>query len=338
VRVARADVAEASALAAALAETEPASPPLRGVVHAAGTLDDGIVMQLRPAQLASVMRPKVDGAWNLHEATAGRPLDFFVLFSSAASVLGSPGQAIYAAANAFLDALVHERRARGLPGLSINWGPWSGVGLAARPDRGGRLSAGGIGSLTPAQGQAALASLLQTDTAQVTVMPVDWRALARLSPSLARAPFLAPLVAAEAGAPTEPGAEPPRQTVAALRAAAPAARQGLLEVYLQEQVARVLRLPPAKLDVHRPLSTLGIDSLMAVELKNRVESELRTSLPLIRLVQGPSVAELAGLLLEQMEGSEPPPTRVERPPAPPAGPRDSLLLSILSLGEDERNA
>ncbi|PYS24487.1 MAG: hypothetical protein DMF72_05330, partial [Acidobacteria bacterium] len=123
--VIKADVAQREELAAALAEIDRSQPPLRGIIHAAGTLDDGVLIQLDRERFEGVMRPKVDGAWNLHVLTLDRPLDFFVFFSSAASVLGSPAQGNYAAANAFMDALAHRRRSQGRPALSINWGSWS---------------------------------------------------------------------------------------------------------------------------------------------------------------------------------------------------------------------
>jgi myxalamid-type polyketide synthase MxaB len=130
VREVRADVAS-PADTARLIEACQAEAPLRGVVHAAGVLDDGVVDRQTAERFSRVLAPKVYGAWNLHHQTRELPLDFFVLFSSMASVLGSPGQSSYAVANAFLDALAHHRRARGLPGLSINWGPWSEAGMAA---------------------------------------------------------------------------------------------------------------------------------------------------------------------------------------------------------------
>jgi hypothetical protein len=132
-------------------------PPLRGIFHAAGVLDDGLMLNLDEERFQKVLEPKMLGAWNLHALTQTTPLDFFVLFSSAASLLGSPGQSNYAAANAFLDALAHHRQALNLPALSINWGPWAMVGLAAtQANRGDRLAMLGIESLSPAQGIEAL--------------------------------------------------------------------------------------------------------------------------------------------------------------------------------------
>jgi acyl transferase domain-containing protein/acyl carrier protein len=330
----RADVADPQQMAAVLSEIEAGGPPLGGVVHAAGVLEDGILLQMDARRLQAVMGPKVDGGWNLHRLTAGKPLDFFILFSSAAGVLGSPGQGNYAAASAFLDALAHHRRAQGLPALSIDWGPWSEVGLAARPDRGGRLAAQGMESLTPRQGVAALARVWNARAAQVSVMPVDWPEWREVHRAAAGSPLLTDFEHDEAAAPPAAGSG---LTRAAVVAAEPAERQRLVEAHLQKEVARVLGLSVAKLDVNQPLSTLGIDSLMAVELKNRIESDLQVSLPLIKVIQGPSVAELAAMLLGQLAGVNPLAEAPVRPPAAARGKQDSLLLSLLSLHEDERN-
>jgi len=289
------------------------------------------------ARLRSVMDPKVSGGWNLHTLTAGKALDFFILFSSAAGVLGSPGQGNYAAASAFLDALGHHRQSQGLPALSIDWGPWSEVGLAARPDRGGRLAAQGMRSLSPPQGLAALARLLATGTAQVSVLPVnrgEWREVYRAA---AGAPLLADLGREEAAPVEEATPRDGAPAGAAILAAPPAERQRLVQAHLQKEVARVLGLAVSKLDVNQPLNTLGIDSLMAVELKNRIESDLRVAVPLIKVIQGPSVAELTVLLLNQLAGVEPRAESPVRPPAPAPGKGDSLLLSILALDDGERN-
>jgi NAD(P)-dependent dehydrogenase (short-subunit alcohol dehydrogenase family) len=152
VRAIQGDVAQEEQVARALDEIRKSMPPLRGVIHAAGVLDDGILLQLNPERFQTVMAPKIDGALNLHHLTLNDPVELFVLFSSGASVLGSPGQGNYVAANAFLDALAHQRRALGLPGVSINWGAWGEVGLATRPDRVKHLSQQGIAAFTPTQG------------------------------------------------------------------------------------------------------------------------------------------------------------------------------------------
>ena len=334
VTVAQADVSDGRQLAAVLAEIDERHSPLRGIVHAAGVLNDGILAQMDPNRFESVMGPKVDGAWHLHALTAGRPLDFFVLFSSAAGVLGSPGQGNYSAASAFLDALAHHRREAGLPALSIDWGPWSEVGLAARPDRGGRLAAQGMESLSPPQGVAAFARLLKGAPAQIAVMPVDWREWRQVHRAAAGSPLLSGFADEED---TDAGPRGTGLTGAVLLAAGPAERQRVLEDHLRQEVARVLGLSVSKLDANQPLSTLGIDSLMAVELKNRIESDLQVAVPLIKVIQDPSVAELAALLLSQLAGVDPLAETAIRPPTAAPGKGDSLLLSILALGENEGN-
>src|SRR5699024_2408176 len=134
--------------------------PLRGVVHAAGTVDDALLQLLDAQHLRAVMAPKVQGAWNLHTLTGDAELDFFVLFSSAASVLGSPGAANYGAANAFLDALARHRRAEGRPVLSVNWGPWDGLGFYTRSELHRHFTHRGVAAMPPAACLQTLAYLL----------------------------------------------------------------------------------------------------------------------------------------------------------------------------------
>ena len=176
----QADIANESDVARALAEIRAGMPPLLGVIHAAGVLDDHLLMNLDAESFRRVLAPKVLGAWNLHTLTADLPLDFFVVFSSVASVLGSPGQANYAAANAFLDGLAHERRAQGLPCLSVNWGPWAEVGMAARASSGRSPASRVMHPLAPAQALAALNRLFEKNApAQAIAMSVDWTLLAQ---------------------------------------------------------------------------------------------------------------------------------------------------------------
>jgi acyl carrier protein len=323
------DVADAAAVREAGERWAAAGPPVCGIVHAAGVLDDGILLQQTAERFERVMAPKVAGAWNLHQATLGFPLDFFVLFSSAASMLGSAGQSNYAAANQFMDALAHHRRAHAQPALSLNWGPWSDIGLAARPDRGGRLAVAGMKSITPSDGMAAFARVLLSDQPQVGVLHADWTELQAAQPLFAGQPFFSRVARATAQfADTT--------TIRAQVLAAPAGqRVELLADRLREHAASVLRLPATKIDVDQPLITMGIDSLMAVELRSRVEKDVGVVIPLLQLVKGPSLSELARTLVASMTGTSVPEPAEE--PAPAALAEKSLLLSLLAIKERGRS-
>ena len=310
--VARGDVIRADQLAAVLESIGASMPPLRGVVHAAGVLDDGILQRLDERRLRDVMAPKVEGAWNLHALTHDAALDFFVLFSSAASLLGSPGQAHYAAANAFLDALAWHRRARGRPALSINWGPWDEIGLVNRREQRRHLTRHGIEAIPADEGIRTLSHLLGLgglsglEATQVAVLDVDWAQWCselRLGPNppliadLCRAPVGAPTVGAANG--REPGLKD------ALRRAGTEERRRLIESYLRDQTAGKLGLEPSRLDVEAPLNRLGVDSLIAVELRTQIERDLGIVVPVVQLLDGPSVARLADWLDERLSGADP---------------------------------
>jgi acyl transferase domain-containing protein/aryl carrier-like protein len=331
VRVESLDVSDGDAVLARFRTLGREMPPIKGIVHAAGVLDDGIVLQQTSDRFRRVMAPKVDGAAHLHRASLDLSLDFFVLFSSAAAVLGSAGQSSYAAANAFLDGLAHYRRSKGLPAISIDWGPWSEVGLAARPDRGGRLSLGGIESISPREGAEALSRILLGDTAQVAVVKVDWLEWMRLEPALAEAGFFRKLAEETGAAGRAPAILAPSGKKAEILSAEHSRRAALLEDYLRQRVSDVVRLAASKIDVDRPLLTMGIDSLMAVELKNRIERELGVTLPLLQLIKGPSLAELARTVLSHLTGETV--SLPERVPIPAEEESKSLLLSLLALKE-----
>ncbi len=301
VAVRLADVASGTELAAVLDELRRTMPPLRGVVHAAGVIDDATLVQLDRDRLARVLTPKVVGAQNLHRMTLDDPLDVFVLCSSAASVLGSPGQGSYCAANAFMDALAHERRREGRPATAVNWGPWSDVGLAATADRSGRLAAYGINGLPPTSALAALELAFAGDEAQVVVLNADW---ARFRDAVgATAPvtsLVTELVPAETG--TAARQVPAAPSAVAILATDRAQRPAMVTGYLQDRCGRVLGLTAGRLDTDRPLGAFGLDSLMAVQLKNHIERDLGVVVPIVTLVQGPSITQLCAQLLELLAG------------------------------------
>ena len=288
-------------------------PPIRGVVHAAGVLQDGLLVQLDAAALNTVLRPKVMGGWLLHRLLQDDPLDFFILFSSAGSVLGQPGQGNYAAANAFLDTLAHHRQAQGQPALSINWGAWAGEGFADSVG-GKRLAAHlallGISSIAPGQALEILGRLLGQSATQVVAVPVNWKQYREFYPEGGASPLLSELAREKAEVPRPAGRTSERRN--ALLAAEPVERRSLLQSYLSEQVARVLGLSPSRLDVQQPLSHLGLDSLMAVELKNRIAVDLKVNVPVVKFLQGFSVDQAVTQVLEQLAAG------AANPLAPPA--------------------
>jgi aryl carrier-like protein len=232
----------------------------------------------------------VQGTWNLHQQTLGLPLDFFVMFSSLSSVFGHAGQGNYAAANLFLDTLVWHRRAQGLPALTINWGYLGEVGyLAERPQLGEWLERRGVRSFTVRQALTLLERALQRRAIQVSVMRVDWSRWRGLGVSGRVSPRFAHLLQSVGGS-TVP--EQHFQPLIHDRASD-------LGALLRDKVARVLGTSPDRLDVNKPLLNLGIDSLMAVELRNWIDQELRITVPIMELMRSSSLARLTDQLLEQ---------------------------------------
>jgi acyl transferase domain-containing protein len=293
--VSRTDVARKADVAGMLARIDATMPPLCGVFHAAVVLEDATIARLTPASLETVFAPKISGAWNLHMLTADRALDAFVLFSSAASVVGSPGQAAYTAANAYLDALAHFRHSRGQPALSINWGPWSEIGLAASGNRGARMAAIGIMSIPPKQGLDALGRLLGAGAAQVAVMPFNVRRWREMVPAAAEMPLFSELVDRR-----ESDGQASSKFRAELLPAAPGDRRSMLEEHLREQVAQVLRTSPSRISAATPFNSMGLDSLMGLELRNRLELSLGVGLPVTLVWSHPTIAALTPHLAAKM--------------------------------------
>jgi acyl transferase domain-containing protein/SAM-dependent methyltransferase len=285
---------------AAVLESIQALPPLGGVVHLAGCLDDGVVSDLNPQRFARVLAPKAIGAWHLHELTAGLPLDFFVLFSSTAAVLGSPGQANYAAANAFLGALAWRRTSEGLPATNINWGPWSEAGMAAslEPGQKRRVGTAGIRELAPASGVAVFLRAIATGTPEITVIDADWNRLVESGRSDDVPSLIADLVKRPAaGSQAAAGTPMPADLVAGLAAMPPARRRGALQTHIRDQVMQVLGLAAADgFDPQQGLRDLGMDSLMAVELRNRLQRSIGRPLPSTLAFDCPTVEALTAYL------------------------------------------
>lgn len=294
VTVQRCDVSDRAGLAAVLAELAGAQRPLRGVVHAAGIVEDGILIHQSAERFRAVLAPKVAGASNLDELTSGSELDFFICFSSLAGALGSPAQANYSAANAFLGAFAHQLRAKGRTALCIDWGPWSEVGMLTRSERrADRLAVPGVRGLATARGLAALEHLLALDKTQVAVVDADVERWAEAMPGARHQPVLSELVGEVAAGAS--GAV--REELAALD---PDARQERLLTHLRERLASVLQLESTQVDVRSPLGELGFDSLAAVELKADLESALGAPLSATLMFSHPTLESLAPELLRRM--------------------------------------
>ncbi|MXY56055.1 MAG: SDR family NAD(P)-dependent oxidoreductase, partial [Gammaproteobacteria bacterium] len=267
VEVELADVTNAQAIDAMLRRMDASLPALGGVIHSVGVLSDGALANQTWERFEQVLGPKVIGAWHLHRATMNRDLDLFVLFSSVTGVLGNAGQANHAAANAFLDQLAGHRRALGLPGQSIAWGAWSGLGEAEeqRERIAQQLEASGTGWMTPQKGLMAFDRLVREDLTTATVTSVDWPVFAANHDY--HPPFLGEMLIASDAVADESASSV--DLVSELGNTPASGREGLLVAFLQRELKAVLRMPTD------PSPTvgfvdLGMDSLMAVEFRNRL--------------------------------------------------------------------
>lgn len=294
------DVAQERQLADALDKVRDTLPSLRGVFHAAVVLDDGTLLQLNRERFQGVRPPRLDGAWNLHRLTLADPLDYFVLFSSAASLIGSPGQGNYAAASAFLDQLAFYRQQQGYPALCVNWGRWGEVGQATREKRGERLDARGFAGMKPEEGLSILGDLLHQSSPQVGAMSFHLPGWSQFYPDLTRSSLFTSLLA-EAEEPLEQqvGIQPlTREGFCELGGEQ---RKQVLAQYLSDQIARVLGHARLKLEPEQQLNRLGLDSLMSVELKNRIGSDLNVSVSITTFMQSITFEQFIIQVIEQIE-------------------------------------
>jgi acyl carrier protein len=247
------------------------------------------------------MAPKIMGAWNLHVLTTDASLDFFVLFSSISSIVGNPGQANYVAGNAFLDSLAYYRRARGLPALTVNWGAVGEIGhVASSPEITQRLDRLGASIMPLSETLDTLDELMSGTAVQVAAAQIRWKDLLRSMPSPTPARF--------AGLASEAGAEESRATASSrvrdILEADAAALPSLLEAYIRDHLARAIGASPARIDMQQSLLSLGLDSLIALEVRNRIIADLDLNVPLSKIIQSVSISAFAAYIAERLLESD----------------------------------
>lgn len=305
VSVVAADVTDLAAMQKVVDLAESLAP-LKGIIHAAGIIDDGILLQQTADRFEKVMAPKVNGAWNLHKLTVDKELDFFVSFSSTASVLGVTGQSSYAAANAFLDSLAGFRSSLGLPALTINWGGWEDTGMAAQLSEKDieHLEQVGVKALRPEEGLRILGLLISQRDAvseSVAVLDVEWETLLKTY-SIEKTPSILRLIRAAGGKARSTFKPESRETITAslfqsLTEARNTQRLALVEGFLLQQLREVLEVD-SDFDKSIPLVNMGMDSLMAVELRSRVQKGLDIDVSIARFLEDRDFFSMAAFLLE----------------------------------------
>ena len=274
-------------------------PNLKGIFHLAMVIDDAPLSALTAERLRTVMAPKAHGAWLLHEATQGLDLDAFVMFSSVSSIFGNPAQGNYSAANAFLDSLAYHRRALGQPALAINWGVLGGEGYVARNERVAEfLARQGTGALTPAEVTSLMESFLTAHATQVAAIRVDWAKWRQSFRGMQDNPLVERIFAGGVEA-TEAGSGG-TDWRAKIQAASAEDRNGVIGEAVRDVVGSVLRVKPDSLREDQPLTDLGLDSLMGVEIETMLESAIGVALPPTSLMRARTIGQIANLLAEQM--------------------------------------
>jgi acyl transferase domain-containing protein/acyl carrier protein len=297
-KVVRADAGSAEDVSRLLAEIRASDQPLRGVFHLAMVIDDAPLAALNRERLRSVMAPKAYGAWLLHKGTQDLPLDCFVMFSSISSIFGNPAQGNYGAANAFLDSLAHHRRALGLPALTMNWGMLGGEGYVARNERVAEfLARQGTTELSPGEVMSILESSLVAGNTQVAAIRVDWAKWRQVFRGLQENPLLERILTSVEGQEDGGVASDWRLKI---ESAAPKDREPIIAAAVRDVVGSVLRVKPDSLRDDQPLTDLGLDSLMGVEIENALEAAIGVALPPTSLMRARTIGQIASLITGHM--------------------------------------
>jgi NAD(P)-dependent dehydrogenase (short-subunit alcohol dehydrogenase family)/acyl carrier protein len=298
VRVVRADIGSPEDVARLTAEIRSADRPLRGLFHLAMVIDDAPLVSITRERIRSVMAPKAYGAWLLHESTRDFELDCFVMFSSVSSIFGNPAQGSYGAANALLDSLAHHRRALGLPALTVNWGVLGEEGYVARNKRvADFLARQGTTELSPREVMTVLESSLAAGVTQVMAIRVDWAKWRQFFRGMQENPLLERIFANVEGQETGGAISDLRLKI---ESAAPEELEGIIGQAVRHAVGSVLRVKPDTLRDDQPLTDLGLDSLMGVEIENSIEASLGVALPAASLLRARTVGQIVALIAEQL--------------------------------------
>jgi acyl carrier protein len=301
VQIVKADASSAQDVARLFKEIRSIGRPLRGVFHLAMVIDDAPLAALTRERMASVIGPKALGAWWLHQGTRDMALDCFVLFSSMSSIFGNPAQGNYSAANAFLDSLAHHRRALGLPALAINWGVLGGEGYVARNERVAEfLAKQGTTELSPAEVISILESSLRAGTTQVAAIRVDWAKWRTFFRGLQESRLFKRVFASIQSQETNGATSDWRIKI---EAAAPEKKEPLIAQAVREVVGAVLRVKPDTLRDDQPLTDLGLDSLMGVEIENSLEAAIGVALPPTSLMRARTIGQIATLIAGHVGGA-----------------------------------
>ncbi len=294
VRVVPADIGAPDDVRKLFAEVESFGQPLRGLFHLAMVIDDAPLAALTAQRMRTVLEPKARGAWLLHEATREMKLDCFVMFSSVSSIFGNPAQGNYSAANAFLDSLAHHRQALGLPALTVNWGVLGGEGYVARNERvADFLARQGTMEISPGEATALLESFLRAGSAQAISIRVDWGKWRQFFRTMQENPFLERIFAALESQESVGATSDWRSRI---DAAGPAEKQAVICQAVREAVGSVLRVKPDSLRDGQPLTDLGLDSLMGVEVETSLEAAIGVALPPTSLMRARTIGQIAALI------------------------------------------
>ncbi|MEM7343679.1 MAG: amino acid adenylation domain-containing protein [Chloroflexota bacterium] len=307
--IAQADVADEAAMRQVWADIHAQFPSVAGIIHAAGISGGGhSILQLKADIVLETVRSKMVGGWVLHQLTQDQPLDFFINFSSTTSVWGGSEQAHYASANQFQDAWATYRHQIGLPAVSINWGPWGSHGMM--PERlQMQLDQIGLQALQKDQAFEALAHLLQANSPQITVAKVDWQRFRQVYEARGHRPLLSDIEVTQVGdqsnAPTETHAVNQAETLRQqLETTTGQTRQNHLHQYLQAVVGETLGYQPTAVDLHQSLMSLGLDSLMALTINNRLKRDLGLVLSIETLLTGATLFDLSQTILIEVDEGE----------------------------------